>query len=62
MPPSLYKQLTSAESTRLLHVLPGEAGTVLRLSLVEVHLNEKPVFDAISYTWGYEKHSIYLGQ
>ena len=52
MSSSLYTQLKTKQSTRLVRVLPGEAEAILNLEFSEVDLDDKPIYDAVSYTWG----------
>ncbi|KAF2850889.1 HET-domain-containing protein, partial [Plenodomus tracheiphilus IPT5] len=47
-----YNPLRSPRHIRLLKLLPGEGGTWLRCSLVEVHLETNLPYQAISYAWG----------
>lgn len=51
---SLYSDipLQSPGSFRLLRLLPGEAGDVIRLELSYSLLQEKPEYEALSYEWG----------
>lgn len=52
MSSTLYLPLKTAQSTRLLTLLPDAPGSPLRAKLFEVDLTSKPHYDAISYTWG----------
>ena len=52
MAPYEYSALQKERSTRLLKILPGEEDAQLALELTEVKLDDEPVYDAISYTWG----------
>jgi len=46
-----YRPLQPGE-IRLLHIKPGSAGPLIQLSLVHVNLNDRPEYEALSYTWG----------
>lgn len=46
-----YTALTSATSIRLLELHPSGVGEIL-CSLTTVDLDQLPIFDALSYTWG----------
>jgi hypothetical protein len=49
----VYKPLPTATSIRLLHLQSGIGdGAVIRLSTRTVDLDDKPQYDALSYTWG----------
>jgi hypothetical protein len=49
----VYKPLPTASSIRLLHLQPSVGdGAVIRLSMKTVDLDDKPQYDALSYTWG----------
>lgn len=52
MAPYEYSALQTERSTRLLKVFLGGEDAQLALELTEVNLDDKPVYDAISYTWG----------
>lgn len=47
----LYKLLPTTTSIRLLELLPSEPGTI-SCSMITSDLEDKPTFDALSYTWG----------
>jgi Heterokaryon incompatibility protein (HET) len=47
-----YDALQHPDSIRLLILEPGADSDVLTCSLLPVRPTEKPVFEAISYTWG----------
>lgn len=52
-PPSIYKPLEPGVKTiRLLELLPGAFENDLRCSLRTVALDDKPYYEALSYTWG----------
>ncbi|KAE9373732.1 hypothetical protein N431DRAFT_438910 [Stipitochalara longipes BDJ] len=49
----VYKPLPTNSSIRLLHLQSGvDDGAVIRLSTRTVDLDDKPQYDALSYTWG----------
>ena len=48
---SFYAPLPTPTSIRLLELLPSEPGTI-SCSLATLDLEDKPEFDALSYTWG----------
>jgi hypothetical protein len=47
----VYKPLQNARSTRLLQLLPSKFKGQLRGDLVEVNLDDKTKYEAISYSW-----------
>lgn len=47
-----YQPFISSTHIRLLHLDPGTDADPLRCSIIQVDLNEKPNFTAISYMWG----------
>ncbi|KAK3367646.1 heterokaryon incompatibility protein-domain-containing protein [Podospora didyma] len=49
---SLYSPLPGNHSIRILVIEPGPAEDDLQTRLVVVDLDDKPTFDAVSYTWG----------
>ena len=50
----IYQPLKTNRSTRLVKIHTGTDGSNLNLELVEVDLDTKPDYDAISYIWGRE--------
>ena len=48
----LYSPLIGNSSIRILIIAPGSAEEDLRTRLVAVELDDKPAYEAISYTWG----------
>jgi hypothetical protein len=50
--PGLYRPLPNSRSTRLLVVEPGALEDDLQTHLIVVNLDDSPVYEAISYTWG----------
>ncbi|KAK4446257.1 heterokaryon incompatibility protein-domain-containing protein [Podospora aff. communis PSN243] len=51
LPHLQYSPLPTPTSIRLLEILPV-LGPEIHCSLIEVDLDDNPVFDALSYTWG----------
>jgi hypothetical protein len=50
--PYQYAALGTPDSIRLIDILPGVADSPLKCKLVPVAFSDKPVFEALSYTWG----------
>ena len=48
----LYQQLKTKTSTRVIQIIPDQAGSILALELIDIDLDDKPLYHAISYTWG----------
>lgn len=46
-----YKALSGPRNFRLLRILPGADTNVVSVEMHEVSLDDKPIFDALSYTW-----------
>lgn len=43
-------------SIRLLELLPGDKDDDLKCSIVPAHLDERPLYEAVSYVWGTPEH------
>ena len=52
MSSSIYQALGTPRSTRLLKLSAATSLTTLSAELIEVNLDDKPRYDAVSYTWG----------
>ena len=60
MSSSIYQELNTASSTRLVRILPNNQTSTLSLELNEVNLDDDPVYGAISYTWGNEQDTAFV--
>ncbi|KAL1646839.1 hypothetical protein SLS58_002974 [Diplodia intermedia] len=47
-----YTRLRHTDETRLLTIQPGEGETDVHCTLHHVRFSERPVYEALSYTWG----------
>lgn len=47
-----YQPLSDGNEIRLLAILPGRFGDPIKCTLSTVCLDDEPVFEALSYTWG----------
>jgi hypothetical protein len=52
MEPPLYQKLHEEDSIRLLILEPGNRNSPISCRLEEVRLSAKPIYKAVSYTWG----------
>jgi hypothetical protein len=52
MEPPLYQKLQEEDSIRLLILEPGNHNSPISCRLEEVRLSAKPIYKAVSYTWG----------
>ena len=52
MEPALYQKLQEEDSIRLLILEPGDRNSPVSCRLVEARLSAKPIYNAVSYTWG----------
>ena len=60
MSSSIYQELNTASSTRLVRILSNNQTSTLSLELNEVNLDDDPVYGAISYTWGNEQDTAFV--
>lgn len=60
LPKEIYEVLKEPDSLRLLELLPDQSGRSIRCRLKTARLTERPLYTAISYTWGdaSTRHSI----
>lgn len=52
MPQTIYTHQLQGSNIRLLQLLPGYTKDILKCRLLEVSLEDKPSYEAISYVWG----------
>src|SRR5690349_9713533 len=49
-----YKPLAYPDSTRVVNIQPGDTSSLLRISLQEIRLQDKSLYEALSYSWATE--------
>jgi hypothetical protein len=47
-----YAQLAHTDSIRLIELLPGSTASPLACHILDVHKNDAPEYEALSYAWG----------
>jgi len=47
-----YSPLGIARQIRLLHLKPGEQSDAIQISIRDTNLDQQPMYEALSYTWG----------
>lgn len=56
-----YEPLQSPSHIRILKIEPGDQTTSLRCSLIQMSLDDGPIFEALSYAWGEANHLYEVG-